>query len=194
MKLCGCCGHESEEEVTHCAGCGTAFVAAVPPGSNSPLRHGLDSPLGGALSSVLGSVLIPTGIGFAAMRLFFDVQELANGGPMDKPGVFAVGMMGALFILPPLALGTVIFAFTVCLSRCQRRAQGLASALVAISVVLVLVACREFWVLFPAVLLGKATHSSVGWYLGSAIQLGIGAWLLGWFDRWKKQQRRTAGE
>jgi hypothetical protein len=140
----------------------------------------------------LGSVLIPTGVGFAAMRAFFDIHEIANGGPIGKPGVYAVGMMGAFFILPPVAIGAVIFAFVVCLLRCQTRAHGFASALAALGVIIALFAFSELRFLFPAVLLGKLTHSSVGWYLGSVIQLGLGAWLLGWIDGFRQRYGRAA--
>jgi hypothetical protein len=138
------------------------------------------------VSSVLGSVLIPTAVGFIAMRAFFDIQEIAQGGPIGKPGVFAVGMMGAFLILPPVVIGAVIFAFAACLSRCEAKAIGVISALAAIAVTFALFIFRPLLLLFPAVLLGKLTHSSVGWYLGSMLQLGAGAWLLGWVDRFRQ--------
>ena len=58
------------------------------------------------------------------------------------------------------------------------------ASLISIGVILLALAYRYSWFLFPAALLGKTTHSSIGWYFGAIVQIVIGAWLLGWLDKW----------
>lgn len=186
MKSCYYCGRECEVQALHCRECGTPFqvLAAdstgTPPHGANPVRH---SSLGRAITSLLGAILVPTGVGFAAIRALFDIFEFANGGPIGKPGVYGLGMIAVVFMLPPVALGTLIFALAICRSRCQTRTQGFACALAVVAVVLAVVSAPETWFLFPAVLLGKLSQSSIGWYIGAAIQIGLGAVLLGWMAR-----------
>src|SRR5262249_15507395 len=144
------------------------------------------SPLGRAASSALGSVLVLSAIAFAAMRAFFDVAQLVNGAEVGKPGLFGVGMVFGLMIFPPLAIGGGFFICNVCVARCEWPRHGWLSALAAILLILgvfVIPPARIALALLPPLVLGAVMKSSLGWYLGSALQFGAGAWLLGWTER-----------
>jgi hypothetical protein len=143
-----------------------------------------------ALKTGSAAVLICSGIIFLAARMFFDVYELIEGQPLEKPGSYAVGMMFAGLVLPFLALAALAFTFSVSMSRCSTSALGLATALGALLVMTLPFVCsfavrelRFLILLYPAPLLARGIGSSVGWYLGSVIQLYVGAWLLGWLGR-----------
>jgi hypothetical protein len=132
-----------------------------------------ESPATVALKTGSAAVLICTGIIFLAARMFFDVYELIEGQSLEKPGSYAVGMM---------------FAGST-------RALGLATALGALLVMTLPFVCsfavrelRFLILLYPAPLLARGIGSSVGWYLGSAIQLCVGAWLLGWLSRFTSRR------
>ena len=81
---------------------------------------------------------------------------------------------------------TVFFAFTfaVCLKRCRNRWQAIAVATVTFSITALLLLQGKLPVLvLPAFFIGIIANSSAGYFLGSALQICAGAWLLGWFRR-----------
>jgi hypothetical protein len=78
-----------------------------------------ESPTRTALKSGGAAVLICSSAIFLAGRPFFDLYELLDGQPLERPGSFAVGMVVVGLVLPVLALGAVVFTFYVCLSRCR---------------------------------------------------------------------------
>src|SRR5262245_50256597 len=102
MSSCGYCGRDNETHEVHCSECGSALpgvetnLSSASGPSTPPVPALLTTSLGRAISSVLGSILIATGVGGAVMRLFFDLSELANGEPLGKPGVYGFGVVAAI--------------------------------------------------------------------------------------------------
>jgi hypothetical protein len=143
-----------------------------------------------AIKTGAATVLICSGVIFFAARLFFDVYEMVEGRPLEKPGSFAVGMMFVGLVMPFLALGAAVFTFLISVSRCHTKAVGVITAASALALMTGLVVLpfvfrdlNFLMLLFPAVWLVKSMGPSVGWYLGSCMQFALGAWLLGWLDR-----------
>lgn len=142
-----------------------------------------------------GTLLICSGTVYLAAFFFFDLFELIQDHPMEAPGSFPVGMMLIGLVLPVLFIGAAIFTFFTCISRCRTKETGIITAVSSLALMTGLImlpfVLRElgFLSLFlPAVLLGHLMWGSSGWYLGSCIHLILGAWLLGWLDRFTRRR------
>jgi hypothetical protein len=183
---CVYCGRENGDEEASCRECGTDLQP--PPQDPSGLPR-YRSPVRVAFASGIGAALVCTAAICLAGRLFFDIAEMANGGPIGRPGIYGVGMTFVPFLLP-LALGSSVFTFGACIARCPFRWLGVLTAIIALVGAVAVLTSRELRLALPAVLLGKATRSSLGWYLGATIQLGLGAWLLGWLARIENRRRQ----
>lgn len=192
MNLCGYCGRENDEDAMCCRECGTSFETLLLEQHDSaaePDAWLFNSHLGVAFSSVLGVILIATGAESAILRAFYDVEVLANGGPFGKPGIYAVGIVAIVFVLPPILIGAFVFTFAVCMKRCQVKWHGCLAAIIALACLTSLVLLRDLRSFLPTVLLGTLTGSSVGWYIGSIFQITVGAWLQGWIA-WPREGTR----
>jgi hypothetical protein len=183
MKACGYCGAQIDEAATCCSGCGTAF--STTDGSWNLAQVANWSPrsaLGVAVTSGLAALLVATGIYFGVGRACLDIC----GPPGEAPLFYS-----HLIWMPPilaafLSVGAIIFIFAVCTSRCRRRSHGVATGLVTLTIAALLQFGPGVWLLLvPAVLFGGPSNSSVGLYVGAALQLAVGAWLLGWFGKRK---------
>jgi hypothetical protein len=136
-----------------------------------------------AVRASVGVIFVCTAVYYAALRIFFDLQEISHGGPIGKPGIYAVGI---LFVPVALLLWVVslIFALMVFHRSNPEGWHGFVGAVLTLLVIAVLFTRPSFGFCLPAYLLGKATGSSIIGHVGSGIQLALGGWLLGWFDRW----------
>ena len=93
-----------------------------------------------------------------------------------------VVFLGALpFLLPVIIIG-LPSALAACVSRCRDGLLGSVAWLLALGLLLAVVFVRELRFLIPCVLMGKALHSSLAGYIGAALQIAAGGFLLGWFD------------
>jgi hypothetical protein len=178
MKVCGYCGRQNEEPVLQCSECGTAFTTDASWTLADVAEWRPKSASGLALATGLGALLIATGVYLAAGRACLDI-----GGP---PSAAPPRFYSYIIRMPPvldafLSIGATVLIFVVCNVRCRTKWQGIATALVALSLAAFLKCVPgTSWSVMPAVFLLAITHSSVGFYIGATLQLAIGAWLLGW--------------
>ena len=149
--------------------------------------------------TVTAVVLICSAVVFLAVQMVFGSYELLQGRSVEKPESFAIGMAFVGLVLPFLVLGTIAFTFFISLRHGPTWPLGLVAAVSALTLIGILFVMpfiiRDFrfsMLLLPAFLLGKSTGSSVGWYLGSTIQLAVGAWLLGWLDSFAARRAQIA--
>jgi hypothetical protein len=69
-----------------------------------------------ALFTCAGIIFVSTAVLIAGQRLFFDLYESSHGGPIGKPGIYAVGMLFIPF-LGLWALVNLVFSMRVCTAR-----------------------------------------------------------------------------
>jgi hypothetical protein len=200
MKPCGYCGRENDDTTMYCMECGTPFTTEVP-GKFADLWHWTpQSPLGLAFTSGLAALLISTGVFYGGSKVMGDwrmhhagdtvtpvMYDLTASSPTGIPLHFITWYSYVSLI----SLGALIFTFFVCYNRCQKKSHGIITAILAFGIIGLLTfmpmfvprLISFFWlvpVLNVVVLLG-----SVGFYIGAALQIFAGAWLLGWFRRQK---------
>ena len=165
-----------------------------------PMIPATDSRAKAAVKAGGAAVLICTGVVIFAGRLFVDVVELIYGQPFGFADSRFLGMMLTGLATPILVMAVPAFTLYLATSRCRSFGYGLVTTVIALLLMVGPFALsgilslfhRGFWLLillYPAVLLGIGTGSWVGWYLGAVIQLGVGAWLLGWLDRFRSALR-----
>jgi hypothetical protein len=66
---------------------------------------------------------------------------------------------------------------------------GLAAVLIALAKLKPMMVM--LWCL-PALLIGRNTDSSFGFYFGAVLQIAVGAWLVVWFHPCRTQDEKTA--
>jgi len=88
-----------------------------------------------------------------------------------------------------LMTGFVIFTFSMGWMYCQKRWHAM--FVTAISIMVWFLFFRGTFLMFvlPAFLIGLTTNLSAGYYLGSALQIFIGVWLLRCLKRIKVQSK-----
>ena len=195
MKACSYCGRENDDAVLQCIECGTSF-STEPSGTLADVaRWSPRSPLELALTSGVAAVLISTGIYFTIGRLTRDIFRMFYTADTGMPvGYDVVMFFRASITQPLLSIGATTFTLIVCCRRCQSRAQGVSTAIAAVGVFALLqygpmLLPGLFYLLWflPVIFLGLGTGHSAGYYVGAALQVLAGAWLLGWFGTRKSQ-------
>jgi hypothetical protein len=199
MKPCEYCGRENDVTATHCCECGTPFTIEAPGKLADVVRWTPKSPLGLAFTSGLAVLLICTGIFFTVGRITRDILRMYHGGDMSVPASYDV----TSFIYPAVtwtlfSLGALIFTFFVCYNRCQKESHCIITTIITLGIVASLTfgpmfvpSLFSFLRLVPVVLIGMSTGLSAGYYIGAALQIFIGVWLLGWFRRRKLPNNST---
>ena len=186
MKKCPYCGAEYPDDATVCAIDQTPFEEETPRSSENP-RQFLQSPLGLAITTGLAILLINTGIYFAVGRVNLEIFKALhpdNGVPRSIREIIILSKP----IRWLLMVGFVAFTFTTCWMRCRKKPQAIVVAIITLAVTALLLYSGTLFVFaVPAFLIGLTTNSSAGYFIGSAMQLAAGAWLLGWFGRPKAQ-------
>jgi hypothetical protein len=136
--------------------------------------------LGLALATGIGALLITTGVYLGAGRVWLDIGRPPGSAPRFYSYLIRMPpVVGAM-----LSIGAVGFIFLVCKARCLKLWQGVVTALVTLAFAAYLkLAPGVLWLLLPAVFLGVAMNGSLGFYIGGALQLALGAWLIGWLHR-----------
>jgi hypothetical protein len=89
-------------------------------------------------------------------------------------------------------VGALLFTFFACYNHCLKESHGIITAIITFSIIASLTLGPMFvpslfsflWCM-PVVLLGMGTGISAGYYIGAALQVFAGAWLLGWFRQRK---------
>jgi len=131
-------------------------------------------------------VLVASAAMIIASRIAFDQAVAEHGGPIGKPGIYAVGMLAALFSALALILVLPLLT-TACVARFH--AWGLAGTLAGLLVLIGLSYFRGLNSLLPARLLGRSIGQSRAYYIGAALQIGLGVGLL--FPPGNQRQQKT---
>jgi len=179
MKRCSYCGAEYPDGAVVCAVDQTS-LDSLP--SRTSFCRALRSPTGLAITSGLAAFLITTGIYSVVGRFSLHIYRTHH------PASFAPPNAREAFIMYPLVgwllmIGFVVLTFAACWMRCQRRWQAIAVALITLGILALPLYSPSFLSIVPALAIGIATDSSANYYIVAAVQICIGAWLLGWFSR-----------
>jgi len=90
------------------------------------------------------------------------------------------------------SLGALLFTFFACYNRCLKESHGIITVAITLGIIALLTlgpmfvpSLFSFLWFVPVVLLGMSTGLSAGYYIGAALQIFAGAWLLGWFRQRK---------
>jgi len=180
MKPCGYCGRANHAASIRCFECGTEFPSPDQPVGGQPppppaQRRVLPPGLCALLKATGAFVLVASAGMIIASRIALDHAVAEHGGPIGKPGIYAVGMLAFFYSVLALIL-IVPLLTTACVAR--HHAWGLAGSLVGVLLMLGLFCFRSLNSLLPARLLGKAVGQSWAYYTGAAVQAGLGVWLL----------------
>jgi hypothetical protein len=183
MKKCPYCGAEYPDEATVCAIDQTPFEEEEPHTSES-FRQFLQSSVGLAIITGLAILLINTGVYCAAGRAYLKIWNHPDY-VIPPPAHEIIGLSS--FLRWVLMIGFIFFTFAVCRIRCGKQWQGILVSVITLgmTVLLLFSPIILFLLVLPAFFIGLTTDSSAGYYIGSAIQIIVGAWLLGWFRRRK---------
>lgn len=188
MKRCSYCGAEYPDDATVCELDQTSLDSPPP---SPPSRRLAQTSIGLAITSGLAALLISTGIYIAVGRFSLHIFQIHHPDSIVPPNAReAIVMYPAIERL--LMLGSAVFTFALCFIRCQRRWQALVAAVVTLCILALPRFSPRALQLVPALLFGVTMDSSAGYYIGSALQIGIGAWLLFWFSRRKIQGETNA--
>lgn len=87
----------------------------------TPSNRGVDSLR--VLITAYGCFLIFAAAKLIVVNLYFDMEEARHGGPIGKPGIYAVGMMFAIIFAPALNLIFVVSTGPIC-GMAMRGARG----------------------------------------------------------------------
>jgi hypothetical protein len=185
MKPCDYCGRENDDAATHCRECGTPFDKEKL-GTTADFRLTLHSPVGLAVTSGLAALLISTGVYCAVGRYSLHIFKIHRPDyivpPYAREGIIMYPSIGRL-----LMLGFAVFTFAVCFIRCQKRWQAFMVAIITLGIMALPRFLPGLLSVVPAFMIGILMNSTTGFYIGSALQIGIGAWLLGWYSQRKVQ-------
>lgn len=180
MKKCPYCGAEYPDDATVCAIDQTPFEEKETPRMSEASRI--------AITTGLATFFINTGIYYAVGRINLNIFKLLHPDYVVPPYVHEIINMSTP-VKWLLTVGFVVFTFIVCWMRCRKNRQAIVVAIIALALTTLLLYPSRFPIVFilPAFFIGFATDSSAGYYVGSTLQIIIGAWLLGWFGRRKDQ-------
>jgi hypothetical protein len=183
MKKCPYCGAEYPDEATVCAIDQTPFEEEAPQTSES-FRRFLQSSAGLAITTGLAILLINTAVYCAIGRAYLTIRNHPDY-VIPPPAHEIIGLSS--FLRWVLMIAFVIFTFTICHIRCGKQWLGTLVAVIALGMTALLLFSPIilFLLVLPAFFIGFATDSSSGYYIGSALQIIVGAWLLGWLGRRK---------
>lgn len=122
-------------------------------------------------------VLTATAVIFLTGKAFFDIQRIQNGGDLGSPARYVVGMM----FIPVVflwAVVTMVFSLQTFMTRCANPWIGFGLGLIGFSAALcgfALVPVRFF---LPMSLFSQLAGAPWGAYVGGALQLALGLYLL----------------
>lgn len=199
MKTCPYCGQEHEDTIATCHECGTELsLVGKTADKSDALSRIISSHKTAAHSSsrqviftCLGIIFISTAVIMAAGRLFFDLQASAHGGPIGKPGIFAVGIL----FIPIFLLWVVVnffFSLAICSSRFPTLKQTIIVGLLAFSLSVLCFWQRDLRYFLPATILRHSIGPPLGGYVGAFVQFLLGAILLGWVSIWLQKIKRIS--
>jgi len=205
MKTCSYCGQENEDTRATCHECGTAIRLTEPPPASPVVTTDTDisaSPLPPATSAAssflttirqalftcAGIIFVSTAVLMISQRFFFDLQESAHGGPIGKPGIYAVGMLFAPFVILWL-LVNLVFSQRICDNRIASRKLATLLSLLSFILTLLFVWQRDLRSFLPAIILRRSFGLPPG-YPGALLQFLFGAFLLGWLQIWLRKLRK----
>ena len=173
MKSCSYCGRENNEACARCFECGTSFSSNEPEIVSSEYRP---SPrLFGTIRAIIGFVFIASTVIVICSRLALDMAVAEHGGPIGKPGIYGVGILALFYTVFAL-----IFVLPVLVAACIARfgADGGGISFLGLLLLASLLSVKGLKFLLPAYLLGGLIKFPPAYYVGAAIQLGLGIWLL----------------
>lgn len=173
MKSCSYYGRLNHDTQSHCLECGTSFSSSEPALVRS--EHRPCPRLVGGVAATIGFVFVASTALVLGSRIAWDQAVAEHGGPIGKPGIYGVGI-AALFY----SIFGLILVLPVLVAGCAARfgAMGLGISLGGLLVLASLFFVRGLRFLLPAYLIGDITRCSPAYYIGAAIQLGAGIWLL----------------
>jgi hypothetical protein len=186
MRKCSYCGAEYPDDTVACTVDQTPLVSQP----SGKIHDAVRSPVGLAITSGLASLLICTAIYFTIGRIMRDIIRM-HGVDTGVPASYDV----TDFIHPAITwslfgIGALCFTFFVCYHRCLKESHGVITAIISFAIIVSLTfgpmfaaSLFDFTRLVPAVLIGMSTGSSAGYYIGAALQVVVGVWLLDWFRR-----------
>ncbi len=190
MKKCSYCGAEYPAEAVICTVDQTPLDAESPGKTAGAAHRTPQSALGLAITSGLASLFICTAIYFLIGRAMRDIERL-RGIDFGAPAQYDV----TDFVHPAITwslffIGSLCFTFFACYHRCLKESHGIITTLVSLGIILSLTfgpmlvpGLFYFTWLLPTAFIGMSTNSSAGYYVGAALQIVVGGWLLGWFRR-----------
>ena len=208
MKKCSYCGAEYPDDAVMCATDQTPFAAEARGKFTDVLNWMPKSCLGLAFASGLASVPICTAIYHGGNRVIADISGLWDLSANDpnvpkKLGFFAYSPTGN----PPdtiswhgytslFCLGALIFTSFVCFNGCQKKSHSVITAIITLGIIglltfmLFVPSLAFFCLLLPVLVIGVITGLLAGSYIGAALQIAVGVWLLGWFRQRKPPNER----
>jgi hypothetical protein len=197
MKTCSYCGTENEAALEACRACGTTLNVLEQTSDSRPFRvltelsastlppanstaSSLFTAIRRALFTCAGIIFVSTAVLMISQRFFFDLQASAHGGPIGKPGIYAVGMLFIPFVILWL-LVNLVFSQRICDNRIASRELATLLALLSFILSLLFVWQRDLRSLLPAIILRRSFGLPPG-YPGALLQFLLGAFLLGWLQ------------
>jgi hypothetical protein len=179
MKKCPYCGAEYSDDATVCAIDQTPFEQELPPPTATPSAT-LQFLSGPAFTSGLGTFLINTAIYCAAGRVYLLIYNVLHSD-YALPNVQEIMMMNTTmrWILNACF---VVFTLMVCRKRCRTICQAIVVTVITMGIMILIQLAPLVMLAVPALFIGFITHSSAGYFIGSAFQIIAAALLLGWFN------------
>ena len=138
------------------------------------------------ICAAAGTFLVLTSVLWVILRIAWDIAAADLPKPIGKPGVYGLGVtvfIGALPILLPAAIIGLPSALATCVSRCRDGLLGTIAWLLALVALLAIILVRELRMFVPCIAVAAVSHSAVASYVGAALQIAAGGFLLGRLGR-----------